>query len=366
MYSVISKIVLIIFLALTISVGARATEKRLTVSKGDKLSVNVNYGEIIITTWEKNELLIKSDDDENGIEIKQSGNYVSVNGGSEGSDILISAPSNFNIEAKTNAGSVTIKGNISGKISLYTSGGDIKTENIYGWLDANTGGGNISIGTVKGSAKINSGGGDMNVGDVDGDLKLNTGGGNVKAGRITKSLKLNTGGGNIAVTEIGKDAGINTGGGNILVDKSGGKIDMTTGGGDIKLNSSKDEIKAKTGSGSVMIQNASGRMNIYSGSGDIDIYFTSGYKGNSEFTTNNGNVALSYLSNIKATITVKVNGWDNSEESSIENIQSDYKASSIVKHGKDNYETAVYQINGGGNNINVTVTNGNVVLKKNK
>ena len=115
-------------------------------------------------------------------------------------------------------------------------------------------------------------------------------------------------------------------------------------------------------------------MNLYSGSGDIDIYFTSGYKGNSEIKTTNGNVALSYLSNIKATITVKVNGRDNSDESSVENIQSDYKAATINKQGKGNSgdnsdwvnDIAVYQINGGGNNINVTVINGNVVLRKNK
>ena len=49
MYSVTSKIALVIFLALSFSVGVSATEKRLNVSKGDKLSVNVSYGEIVIT-----------------------------------------------------------------------------------------------------------------------------------------------------------------------------------------------------------------------------------------------------------------------------------------------------------------------------
>ena len=372
MYSFASKLILIICFALFISANVGAQEKRLNVSKGDKLTVNINYGEITITTWDKNQIVIKSDaeddENENGLKINQSGNTITVNGGASGSDVTISAPSNFNFDVKTNAGSVVIKGNITGKVNLNTSGGDIAADNIYGTINATTSGGNISIHNVKGGGNLNSAGGDLTVGDIEGDLVLTTGGGNVKAGKISKSLKLKTGGGNILVNEIVNDAVVNTGGGNILIDKSGSKIDLTTGGGDIRINVPKGEMTAKTGSGTINIQNASNKMNIFTGSGDAEISFVQNYKGNSDIKSSNGDIKLYLPANIKATIITNVRGWKSSDngDSGIDNIISDFKASTVNLHNNDNAvtATAIYQINGGGNNINLTVSNGYIYLKR--
>jgi hypothetical protein len=124
MNSHIYKFTMIIFFTLTLITGIRADEKQLNVSKGDKLVININYGEITITTWNKDELVIKSDLDkdehERGLEIVQTGKTVTVTGGSNGSDITISAPSDFNFDVRTKAGSVFIKGNVSGKVELKT------------------------------------------------------------------------------------------------------------------------------------------------------------------------------------------------------------------------------------------------------
>jgi hypothetical protein len=139
---------------------------------------------------------------------------------------------------------------------------------------------------------------------------------------------------------------------------------MTTGGGDIKLNDPREEIIAKTGSGSVFSQNASNKMTIFTSSGDADIFCTSLYKGNSEIKTNNGNVILNLPANIKATVTLKISsqGANDQVDSEIDNIKSDFKASTIDRH--ENFINVAYQINGGGNNINVIIENGNFELKK--
>ena len=55
------KFTMIMFFTLSLMTGLRADEKQLNVSKGDKLVININYGEISITTWNKDELVIKSD-----------------------------------------------------------------------------------------------------------------------------------------------------------------------------------------------------------------------------------------------------------------------------------------------------------------
>lgn len=370
MKSITYKLTIIILFTLASVCTSRAEEKQLNVSKGDKLVININFGEISITTWNKDELVIKSDlekdEHDKGLEIVQKGKIVTVTGGSNGSDITISAPSDFNFDVKTNAGSVSIKGNVSGKVELKTSGGDISTDNIYGSLDVSTSGGNVLIRNVKGAVKINSGGGDLNVGDISGDVVLNTGGGNVKVGKVSGTLKLKTGGGNISVSGSGNDALINTGGGNIFVDKSVGKIEMNTGGGDIKLNNPQEKIIAKTGSGSIHIQNVSNKMTIFTGSGDAEIFCSSLYKGNSEIKTNNGNVTLNLPAGIKATVTAKINsqGSDDQDVSDIDNIKSDFKLTTIDRH--ENSINVSYQINGGGSNINVIIENGNFQLKKSK
>jgi DUF4097 and DUF4098 domain-containing protein YvlB len=365
------KILLIICFALAFLTNPRAGEKKFNVSKGGKLILDINNGDIHINTWDKNQLVLKSevedDVESNKLAVSQNGNTINVNGTHEfsGSDLQISVPYEFNFQIETNAGTVIFKGNVTGRVEVKTSGGDIKTDNIYGSLDANTSGGNITTLNIKGQTKLNSGGGDIKVGDIEGDLSLKTGGGNVKVGKVYKTLKLSTGGGNISVVEIGNIAEVVTGGGNIVVDKSDNKIEITTGGGDIKLNAPFGEITARTGSGSIHIQNAFNKLNLSTGSGDAEVSFTSAYKGNSEIKNGNGNVILYLPANIRATITAKVDNWNSDEEiNNIDNIRSDFNVSTIDKKAESGKLTAVYQINGGGANININVSNGNVQLKK--
>jgi hypothetical protein len=365
-------ILLVICFALVFLSNPRADEKKFNVSKGGKLIVDINNGNIHINTWDKNQLVLKTDADDDGpgnkLEINQSGNNITINGAHNfsGSDLQISVPYEFNFQIETDAGTVIFKGNITGNVDVKTSGGDIKSDNIYGSLDANTFGGNITTMNIKGQTKLNSGGGDIKVGDIEGDLVLKTGGGNVKVGKVNKTLKLRTGGGNISVVEIGNVAEVVTGGGNIIVDKSDNKIEITTGGGDIKLNAPYGEIIARTGSGSIHVQNAFNKMNVNTGSGDAEISLTSAYKGNSEIKSGNGNVILYLPASIHATVIAKVNSWDAGDEegNNIENIKSDFKVSTVDKKGDTGQVVAVYQINGGGNNINIYVSNGNVELKK--
>jgi len=365
------KIWLAICFAFAFLTNPRAEEKNFSVSKGGKLILDISSGDIIINTWDKNQLVLKTDagdDDEwNKLDIKQNGSTITVKGTNDfsGADVQIYAPYEFNFDIKTNAGAVTVVGNVNGKVELRTSGGDIKTDNIYGYLHASTGGGNITTINIKGQTELNSGGGDIRVGNIEGDLALKTGGGNVKIGKVNKTLKLRTGGGNISVIEVGNEAVVVTGGGNIVVDKSDNKIDITTGGGDIKLNAPYGEVSARTGSGAIHIQNAFNKINLATGSGDAEVSFTSAYKGNSEIKDGNGNVILYLPENIKATVIVKVNDWNSDEEdNNIENIKSDFKVTTIDKKEDSGIVKAVYQINGGGGSIYVTVSNGYVELKK--
>lgn len=361
-------------IALTLTFTLHAGEKTLKVSKGGKLEINVSNGDILLKTWDRNEVFVKYqddgyDDEEGNVDITQNGNIVKITSGSFGTVISVTMPGEFNADVKTSAGDIELKGNLVGKLTGKTSGGDIDIENINGTLEASTLGGNIKLGFARGTVNVKTGGGDMRTGDVEGDMTVKIGGGNVLLGKISRTLKIKTGGGNIKITEIGGNAIVSTGGGNISINNTNGNIDVNTGGGDIKLNNTKGEIKAKTGSGRIFLGSVSNKIEVYTGAGDAEIVFTSGYKGISEIKTGYGNIDLIVPESVKATITAKVNSWelydeDEEESGSLENITSDYKAAKIDKSGSE--VTAVYNINGGGNNISVIAGNGEISIKKNK
>ena len=59
---------MVICFALVFLTNPRADEKKFNVSKGGKLILDISNGEIFVTTWDKNQLVVKSDleEDEDG------------------------------------------------------------------------------------------------------------------------------------------------------------------------------------------------------------------------------------------------------------------------------------------------------------
>ena len=94
-----------------------------TVNKGGKLYINVNPGEIKISAWDKNEVVVKvsglEEDEMENVEMSFRNNTVTVKynpewGWGEDAEFKITIPSQFNIEAKTSGGDVKIDADIIG------------------------------------------------------------------------------------------------------------------------------------------------------------------------------------------------------------------------------------------------------------
>ncbi len=94
----------------------------LKVSKGGVLEVSLNYGDIKISTWEKDEVFVKYEQDDDGgnpLKISQSGNKISIishDYETENSELEITVPIEFNLDLKTQAGDVIVKNNLKGKL----------------------------------------------------------------------------------------------------------------------------------------------------------------------------------------------------------------------------------------------------------
>ena len=110
--------------------------RTFNVSKGGKLEVRIDIGEIIIRTWDKNEVYVKYEewDEEGELRISQKGNTIEIESGSsyDGSDLEVTVPSQFNLDLNTTGGDINILNNISGKVECSTSGGNVTTKEING------------------------------------------------------------------------------------------------------------------------------------------------------------------------------------------------------------------------------------------
>jgi len=143
--------------------------KSFNVSKGGKLYINVNPGQIKISAWDKNEVVVKvrglEEDELENVSMTMSGNTVTVKynpewGWGEDAGFIVTVPSQFNIEAKTSGGDVDINSDISGDVEVSTMGGEISVKYIKGKTKLSTQGGDVKVGNVYGSLSLNTMGGE--------------------------------------------------------------------------------------------------------------------------------------------------------------------------------------------------------------
>lgn len=345
------------------------SSKTFNVGKGGTLEVSTTFGDIEIKTWEKDEIFVKYDADEdeeelvNDIKFNQSGNNLTIKAtDGYGTSFEITVPVNYNLKLVTQAGDIIVSSALQGEVTASTSGGDVRVKDIDGKVKLVTSGGDVLTGNINGNANISSAGGDLKTGGIKGDAVLSTGGGNVIILNTNKTLTVSTGGGNVSVGNTGGVTKVTTGGGNVAIGKVNGAAVITTGGGDIKVEGVTGEVKSVTGSGNVSIVSNEDNVNVVSGAGDVFVTFHPGTSGESKIVTGYGNIKLSIPENSKTTIVAKIKGkyWADSKDD--EGFKSDFPSTTVNKDG--NSITTIYQINGGGSEVNVETGSGTIEIRK--
>jgi hypothetical protein len=363
-------LVMILFILLGITIAhAQQKEKTFDLGKNGQIEVSIDYGDIKIETWGKDQVSVKYEEDEDAdyssFKMVQDGNILTITSGDYSSeDLVISVPSSINLDLNTDGGDILIGGNITGKVECVTAAGDIGIKDITGNADLNTAGGEITAGKIDGDVTVTSGGGDLQIGTITGEANFNTGGGNIRVNNVGKALKVNTGGGNVGAGNVGGIFRVSTGGGNIDVKKVTGGVKVTTGGGDVSVEGSNGKTSATSGGGNLSLKGISGAVDCYTGSGDVYVELNPDSKMNSEIKSGSGTITLYIPASAKATIIAKVRGWDSWGEDKASPITSEFinttedKSSHSVK--------STYLINGGGSTIKLETTSGEIYIKKQK
>lgn len=348
----LSMLALFLLISFTSFSAAADKEKSFNVSKGDNLEISISHGNIMVSTWDKNQAFIKAvnveEDDLKNLTFEQQGNKVTVKFKGNDSDdfyVEILIPSQFNLDLATGGGNISVKENISGRVELSTGGGNIDIKDVTDKLSVSTGGGNISVGKVGGETELSTGGGNISVKDIKNKAELSTGGGNISIGNIGGNAEVSTAGGNISVGKVSGGAEVNTAGGNIALDGATGKVEVNTAGGNINLKNISGSVEANTAGG-----NINGELSPASGS-------------TSEFNTAGGDISLTIPSDAKTSIVASVYVGKHAKDSDVEKlIKSDFEAATVDINTKNLVKKFI--LNGGGSSIELNTASGKIKINK--
>jgi DUF4097 and DUF4098 domain-containing protein YvlB len=361
-------------------ISAKETEgkiKSFKIAKGGTLIVELQFGNIVIQTSDKEEIQLNvtglSSEEQEDVEASVRGNKLIVRcdlDESESEEVSFNfiVPTKFNFDFRTNSGEIIFKDNIDGNILADTYGGDILTKNVSGNLKVETKGGDIFLGDITGDCNVNTYGGEITIGSLSGkNAKISTSGGDIKIKKSTSGVNAKTYGGDIIAGDLGGDSELITSGGDVIAANIIGTIRMETYGGDLKLDGAKGRIRAKTSGGNIEMKNIEGSVDIKTMAGSISIELNPSWNSTSRISTNAGSIELTVPSSAKTTIDARiyVQGWWKEAKESYK-INSDFEVTTEEFDAEDKTIKSNYKLNGGGSVIHLKTTNDDITIRKSK
>ena len=260
MFKKLILILALIIIATSISFGRELRtiqEKTFSVKDWENLYVNAEGADIIVTSWDKQEVYVKVSANQKAeehlkLKIEKENDAVVVvaklkishsffnwfSNNNMSLRIEVTVPRKYNADLETSGGNLKLS-DLTGGFKLNTSGGNINLNDNNGKLHAETSGGNIKLVNHKGEMDISTSGGNIDCKSVTGDLKAETSGGNVDIEITNGKLYTETSGGNIYVDYTGINKGLeaSTSGGTVKVKLPSdfkAKAHLETGGGTVR------------------------------------------------------------------------------------------------------------------------------------
>lgn len=360
---------------LLLAAGLFAAEKTQSfpASKGERLEVRVDAGEVTVRGWDKDQVsvLVQSVNEQqvNAVTMSQGGGKVGVEfrwkgGRIENMRFEISVPSAFNIDIRTGGGSLVIEAPLTGELTGSTAGGEITFGNVGGTVQMESAGGSIAGGAISGELKARTAGGEISIKSITGTGDLSTAGGTVTVGDVGKSLHVSTAGGEIQIGAVKGEIQASTAGGSINVKSAGGDASLNTAGGDIEMSSARGKVTANTSGGNIRLNGVTGSVQARSAAGDVTVTLVPSSDGASSLQTSAGNILLTVPASAHAVIRARAQGPFVGEKESSQ-IRSDFPFDIEEIHGPSETEKRIV-LNGGGHTISLETMIGTIEIRKGK
>lgn len=362
--------ILVLFLA-TMAAGAERVsadvQKNFDVSKGGRLVVSVSGGDISVKVWDKMQVQLIArniGDEADRLEAGQDGNTVTVEfrhhsgwfGTERNLRFEFYVPEDFNADLTTSGGDVKVAGPLQGDVSMHTSGGDLTIDGVNGKVSGKTSGGDITVRDLGGDANLATSGGDIRIDHAVKNLEIATSGGDISVKTVDGNLRASTSGGDMNIGKVGGDLSASTSSGDVTVGNVGGNVALSTSGGNITLSSGNGRISANTSGGDVDVSHAVGSADVFSSGGTVKVGLTPKGNQNSRIESSGGDVYLYLPADARVTIRADISGGDEDQ------IVSDFPMT--FTSGSYGNRKAKFTINGGGQEIYLHTSSGNIYIKK--
>ena len=362
-------VTLVLFMAVMAFGTERASadvQKNFDVSNGGKLVVSVSGGDISVKVWDKTQVQLTAQnlgDEANYLKAELHDNTVQVDfhphhgwfSPERNLRFDFYVPKDFNVALTTSGGDIGISGPLQGGATMHTSGGDLTLDGVSGEVNGQTSGGDITVRDVEGDANLSTSGGDIRVDHAGKNVKVSTSGGDIAVTSVGGDLRASTSGGDMSIGNVGGSLSASTSSGEVSAGKVGGNVTLSTSGGDISLKSGDGEVSANTSGGDVNVMQAVGSANVYSSGGTVKVGLIPKGDGSSRIESSGGDVYLYLPSDAKVTIKADISGGDDDK------IISDFPMT--FTSGSHGSRRAEFTINGGGQEVYLHSSSGNIYIK---
>lgn len=242
--------------------------KTFTVGSGGRLILEGFSGDVKISSWTQS-----------NVEVRET-LRMDVTSESEAREMLERAQSSYSVSGQT----IRVDGRGSDRwvsrlidirvprpfdLDISASNGDVEGQNLQGGLRLHTSNGDITLAAVAGEVRLQTSAGDLHLEDIDGPLDAATSAGDIKLRNAQGSVDLRTSGGDISAYNLLKDAILKTAGGDIYVEKAGGNLIANTSGGDIEARECAGETELRTSGGDIEVRGVGGSLQAHTSGGDV-------------------------------------------------------------------------------------------------
>ncbi len=365
------------------SAAGNQVVKHFDFQPGHLLSLDFRSGgSITIVGWDQPGIEVTYGDHEQGldayqIEFENNDNNLSINAkllkqhNSSNLQFSFKAPREMVLDFYSGGGNLDLSG-VAGEFSGRTGGGSLLLDDVTGEVDLRTGGGRILVQNSAVDGEMRTGGGKVLVENVIGDLQARSGGGSV----TYKNVR--SGDGTIAspnqrevMDATGATVLISNQGGQINVDSAPEGADVYTGGGKIRVTDADRFVAAKTGGGDIQIDLSEGWVKAQTGAGEIEVTVAQNALGNGDINliSGNGDIVLTLPSDFSMDLSVELGVTNNTRRQY--SLRSDFDVAIETTDEWDysrgtprKYTFGTANLNGGGHQVTVHTTNGNVTIKR--
>jgi hypothetical protein len=248
---------------------------------------------------------------------------------------------------------------LGGAIRVHARAGSLRMDRISGGLTAWTGGGEVRLGRVAGAIRVQSGGGGISVEGAGSGAVLETAGGEVYVGEAMGPVSAVTGGGNIHVERAYAPVDARTRGGLVEIGHADANVRAKTFGGAIHIGSARG-AECDSSGGPIRLDWVSGRLRAATTMGNIVAGIAPDRIRDSYLNTGAGDITVVLPSNIAVTVQA-----ENEAAGAMARIYSEFPEIRVLRLPSLGRPLAAQgAINGGGPLLRLSASGGIIHLKR--